>query len=44
MPQNYALAETPLELLYGPNLPSLHATKQKWDPQNVMGLAGGFKL
>ncbi len=41
---NYALFDTPLEDLYGANLPRLHAIKQAVDPKNVMGLAGGFKL
>ena len=41
---NYALFDTPLEDIYGANLPRLHAIKQKVDPNNVMGLAGGFKL
>lgn len=41
---NYAIDGTPLERLYGDNLDQLQATKQKYDPQNVMGLAGGWKL
>lgn len=41
---NYAIDGTPLERLYGDNLDQLKATKQKYDPQNVMGLAGGWKL
>ncbi|KAI9449854.1 FAD-binding domain-containing protein [Lactarius psammicola] len=41
---NYALFDTPLEDLYGANLPRLQAIKQAVDPKNVMGLAGGFKL
>lgn len=41
---NYALFDTPLEDIYGTNLPRLHAIKQAVDPKNVMGLAGGFKL
>ncbi|KAI9437987.1 FAD-binding domain-containing protein [Lactarius indigo] len=41
---NYALFDTPLEDIYGANLPRLHAIKQAVDPKNVMGLAGGFKL
>jgi hypothetical protein len=35
---------TPLEDIYGDNLPSLRALKAKIDPKNVMGLAGGFKF
>ena len=41
---NYALFDTPLEGLYGTNLPRLQAIKKAVDPKNVMGLAGGFKL
>ncbi|KAH9054949.1 hypothetical protein EDB87DRAFT_1644067 [Lactarius vividus] len=41
---NYALFDTPLEDIYGANLPRLRAIKQAVDPKNVMGLAGGFKL
>jgi hypothetical protein len=41
---NYALFDTPLEDIYGANLPRLHAIKQAVDPKNVMGLAGGFKI
>ncbi|KAH9054946.1 FAD dependent oxidoreductase [Lactarius vividus] len=41
---NYALFDTPLEDIYGVNLPRLHAIKKAVDPKNVMGLAGGFKL
>jgi hypothetical protein len=41
---NYALFDTPLEDMYGANLPRLRAIKQAVDPKNVMGLAGGFKL
>ncbi|KAH9017325.1 FAD-binding domain-containing protein [Lactarius deliciosus] len=41
---NYALFDTPLEDIYGANLPRLHAIKKAIDPENVMGLAGGFKL
>jgi FAD/FMN-containing dehydrogenase len=41
---NYALFDTPLEDIYGANLPRLHAIKQAVDPKNVMGLAGGFRL
>ncbi|KAI0260018.1 hypothetical protein BC834DRAFT_589028 [Gloeopeniophorella convolvens] len=41
---NYALFDTPVELLYGENLPRLRAIKKEIDPKNVMGLAGGFKV
>lgn len=41
---NYAIYDTPLEGLYGSNVPRLKALKASVDPTNVMGLAGGFKL
>ncbi|KAN0100246.1 hypothetical protein V8E55_000230 [Tylopilus felleus] len=41
---NYALADTPLEAMYGTNVKRLTSIKKKVDPQNVMGLAGGFKF
>ncbi|KAH9017339.1 FAD-binding domain-containing protein [Lactarius deliciosus] len=41
---NYALFDTPLEEIYGANLPRLHGIKKAVDPTNVMGLAGGFKI
>ncbi|KAJ7452893.1 FAD-binding domain-containing protein [Mycena latifolia] len=41
---NYALFDTPLEKIYGANLPRLQAIKKAVDPGNVMGLAGGFKF
>ncbi|PPQ80764.1 hypothetical protein CVT26_015285 [Gymnopilus dilepis] len=41
---NYAIYDTPLENLYGGNLPALRSLKTAVDPGNVMGLAGGFKL
>ncbi|KAI0260026.1 FAD dependent oxidoreductase [Gloeopeniophorella convolvens] len=41
---NYALFDTPVELLYGENLPRLRAIKKEIDPEDVMGLAGGFKV
>ncbi|KAF8124590.1 hypothetical protein EV363DRAFT_1403151 [Boletus edulis] len=41
---NYAIFDTPLDQLYGANLPRLQAIKKMADPHNVMGLAGGFKL
>lgn len=41
---NYALANTPLQLMYGSNVPKLNAIAQKYDPNSVMHLAGGFKF
>ncbi|KAJ6533798.1 FAD dependent oxidoreductase [Mycena vulgaris] len=41
---NYALADTPLERIYGAHLLRLRAIKRAVDPGNVMGLAGGFKF
>lgn len=41
---NYAIFDTPLERMYGNNLPMLRALKQVHDPNNVMGLAGGFRF
>jgi len=41
---NYADARTPLVDIYGDNLPKLQALKAKIDPNNVMGLTGGFKF
>ncbi|EJT99163.1 FAD-binding domain-containing protein [Dacryopinax primogenitus] len=41
---NYAPANTPLDQLYGSNLARLQSIKAQYDPNNVMGLTGGFKL
>ena len=41
---NYALFDTPLEDIYGGNLPRLRSIKAKIDPKRVMDLAGGFKF
>jgi hypothetical protein len=41
---NYALADTPLEAMYGENLGALRAIKAVVDPGNVMGLTGGWKF
>ncbi|KAF8267724.1 hypothetical protein EI94DRAFT_1801300 [Lactarius quietus] len=41
---NYALFDTPLEDMYGKNVPRLRAIRRAIDPEDVMGLAGGFKF
>ncbi|OBZ76960.1 Bifunctional solanapyrone synthase [Grifola frondosa] len=41
---NYAIFDTPLSRIYGDNLATLQSLKAKYDPGNVMGLAGGWKL
>jgi hypothetical protein len=41
---NSALFDTPVEDIYGINLPRLLRIKTKIDPRNVMRLAGGFQI
>ncbi len=41
---NYALFDTPLEDMYGQNVARLRALRRAVDPEDVMGLAGGFKF
>ncbi|KAI0708532.1 FAD dependent oxidoreductase [Earliella scabrosa] len=41
---NYAIFDTPLERIYGGNVERLRALKAQYDPENVMGLAGGWKF
>ncbi|KAG6864858.1 hypothetical protein C0991_006759 [Blastosporella zonata] len=41
---NYAIYDTPLDGLYGDNVATLQELKATVDPNNVMGLAGGFKF
>ena len=41
---NYALPGTPLELLYGDNVPRLKKIAEEYDPNKVMLLTGGFKF
>jgi hypothetical protein len=44
MYSNYALFGTPLEDMYGENVPRLRKIKGEIDPDRVMDLAGGFKF
>ncbi|KAN0114373.1 hypothetical protein V8E52_006869 [Russula decolorans] len=41
---NYALFGTPLKTMYGGHLGRLREIRKKYDPDNVMGLAGGWKF
>lgn len=41
---NYAVFDTPLEKIYGGNLGRLRSIKNQYDPNDVMGLAGGWKF
>jgi FAD/FMN-containing dehydrogenase len=41
---NYAVYDTPLANLYGSNVQRLETIRKLYDPTNVMGLTGGFKL
>ncbi|CAE6360683.1 unnamed protein product [Rhizoctonia solani] len=41
---NYASATEDLASLYGPNLDRLKTIKNKYDPKNVMALAGGYRF
>jgi len=41
---NYALFGTPLEDMYGGNVERLRKIRAAIDPENVMGLAGGWKF
>ncbi|KAH9060550.1 FAD-binding domain-containing protein [Lactarius vividus] len=41
---NYALFDTPLKDIYGANVPRLRKIRAEIDPEDVMGLAGGFKF
>jgi len=38
---NYALFDTPLEYMYGGNVPKLREINAEIDPEDMMGLAGG---
>jgi hypothetical protein len=39
---NEALFDTPLEDIYGANVPRLRKIRSEIDPEGVMGLTGGF--
>ena len=41
---NYALFDTPLQDMYGGNVDRLHNIKEAIDPDNVMGLTGGWRF
>ena len=41
---SYALFGTSLKTMYGEHLERLRKTKKKYDPDYVMGLAGGWKF
>ncbi|KAK7448815.1 hypothetical protein VKT23_013545 [Stygiomarasmius scandens] len=41
---NYAIFDTPVELMYGDSLPRMRNVKARVDPNNVMGLCGGIKI
>lgn len=41
---NYAIFDTPVESMYGSNVARLKQIKASVDPDNVMALAGGFKI
>ena len=40
----YALFGTPLKTMYGESLEQLREIKKRYDPDNVMGLTGGWKF
>ncbi|KAI0043437.1 FAD-binding domain-containing protein [Auriscalpium vulgare] len=41
---NYALEDTPVKEMYGDNVARLRAIHKRVDPDNTMGLTGGFKF
>jgi len=41
---NYALFGTPLKTMYGEHVERLREIKKRYDPDNVMGLTGGWKF
>ena len=40
---NYAVFDTPLQDIYGQNVPRLRKIRGEIDPEGIMGLAGGFE-
>ena len=38
---NYALTDTPLDLLYGSNVDRLQELARRYDPDGIMTLTGG---
>ncbi|KAH6906113.1 hypothetical protein BKA70DRAFT_1499246 [Coprinopsis sp. MPI-PUGE-AT-0042] len=43
-PPNYSMGITPPSMIYGPNIPWLKDLKTRLDPDNIIGLTGGFKI
>lgn len=41
---NYALFDTPLDRIFGHNLETLVSLRERIDPNDVMRLAGGWKI
>jgi hypothetical protein len=41
---NYSIFDTPLEDIYGGNVERLRKIRKAVDPEDVMGLAGGWKF
>ena len=41
---NTSLGDTPVKLIYRQNIEKLGKIRAKYDPRNVMGNAGGFKI
>jgi Berberine and berberine like len=41
---NYALFGTPLERMYGGQLQRLREIRQRYDPEDIMELTGGWKF